>query len=289
MIFFLKNGIPFINKEKLAGAEQENGLIYGDATVADLINKDTDLDGVPDWEEPLWGLDPTKKETAPGISDITVVNKLKIEQGLSAESGDGESQSTENLTETDKFSRELFSTVATLIQTGAMDQEAVDKISNSLAEHIQNTVPRKVFFLSDIKVIEDASVGAVKKYNDTLDNIVDKQYPISQNATEVFQKFIIDENNVDVNALSELDPIINQRNKIISAIANTNVPRPLASLHLDFLNALQRLSENLSDIKFYDSDAIVALSGISQYNQNTTLLQSAINKLRNAIEQKLNN
>jgi hypothetical protein len=72
-------------------------------------------------------------------------------------------------------------------------------------------------------------------------------------------------------------------------MAKMNVPQFLASAHLDFLNALERLLENTSDIRLYDSDVIVALGGISQYQNNATLLESADKNLIDIINNKLNN
>src|SRR3989338_2304306 len=49
------------------------------------------------------------------------------------------------LTETDKFSREFFSIVATLNQNGLVDLATVDKLGSSLADRIKNTLQRKMF------------------------------------------------------------------------------------------------------------------------------------------------
>ncbi|KKS04564.1 MAG: hypothetical protein UU82_C0008G0007 [Candidatus Nomurabacteria bacterium GW2011_GWC2_41_8] len=283
----LKTPLIFKNATNSELDKENQGLAYSNALIGDLVNKDTDLDGVLDWEESLWGTDPTKKETAPGISDSVAIDKLKAEQGIGEKIG-GDSQNTENLTETDKFSRELFSTVATLNQEGEMDQATIDKISSSLADHIQNSPPRKIYTFSDIKVIKDDSVQAVKKYNDTLDSIHAK-YPIKGNVADILQKFIADENNVNTSALAELDPIIEPTNKIINATVKTSVPQFLAPLHLDFINGLERFTENLNDIKLYDTDVIVSFSAMSQYEQNTAILEVAAKELRDAIRQKLNN
>jgi len=266
-------------------------LAYSNTTIGDLISKDTDGDSVPDWEEKLWGTDPTKKETTLGIPDSETINRLKVaqEENNPTTGVTGKNLASEKLTQTDQFSRELFATIATLNQNGQMDQATIDKLSSSLAEHIKNSAPRKVYKLSDLKAVKDDSVQSVKDYNDTLNNIIDKKYPIKNSVTEVLQKFIINENNVDESVLPELDPIIKQKNKIIADMAKMSVPQSLSLLHLGLLNALQRLSENINDIKLYDTDVIVALGGISQYESNTTALGLATNNLKNAIQQKLNN
>ncbi len=285
VLFLIKTG--FVFKNPFSSSKQENGLTYSNATIRDLVNKDTDGDGIPDWEESLWGTDPTKKETTPGISDSVAIEKLKIQQEISGQIN-GTNQKPENITQTDQFSRDLFATVVMLNQNGEVDQATVDKLGSSLAENIQNSAPQKIFSLIDLKISTDNSFQAIKKYSDTLDNIYQK---ISTKYTviDVLQKFAPDENDVDVSALSGLNPIIKQISNSIDGMKKTEVPQSLALLHLDLINGLQRLEENLNDIKLYDTDIIVALGGISKYGQNAIALESIVDNLANAISKKLNN
>ncbi len=290
-LFLLKTTSIFENKETYRGAGQKNGLTYGNITIKDLVNKDTDGDGILDWEEGLWGTDPTKKETTPGILDSVAINKLKTEQEGNTKvtkSGGVASGKPENLTQTDQFSRELFSTIATLNQNGIVDQATIDQLGASLAEKIQNPVVRKVFLISEIKTINDNSAQVFTNYNNALNNLYEK-YRMNRTVFDVLQKFMIDENSVDVGALSELDPIIEKTKKIIDGMVRMNVPQFLSILHLNVVNALERLAENLNDIKLYESDPIVALSGISKYQENAPQLESGLNNLVNAIDQKLKN
>lgn len=278
VLFLIKSG--FFSKNSISSLwNKDEGLIYDNTTVGELVYRDTDGDTIPDWEEALWGTDPTKKETTPGTPDTTVISKLKTSQELGLED-------EQNLTETDKFSRELFSTIASLSQAGTIDQETVDKLSSSLIERIQNTPQRKIFTTSDIKITNDDSIAAFKKYNDTIDAI-NKKYPVQGDIIEILQKFIIDANNVDASVLQELDPIIKQVQNIINATLEAEVPQSIASLHIDFLNAGEKYIENLTDIKLYDTDPLMALSAITQFEKNLLLSETAIVKLKSTINQKL--
>ena len=259
--------------------------ISGNDILQDLVNKDTDGDSVLDWEEGLWGTDPGKKDT----DDDGTLDGVEI-TGLKSETADSEENAgeAENLTQTDKFARELFSTITTLNQAGEIDEATIEKLSSSLAEQIQNSVPKKVFNVSEINILDDNTQQATQNYNNTLESIF-KKYPINTTVLDVLQKFIIDENNVDTSVLIELDPIIEQTKKVIEEMVKIKVPQFLASSHLSLINAFQRLVENVVDIRLYDTDIILSLSAISQYETNTNLLESALNNLGSIIDKKLNN
>ncbi|HEV7702349.1 MAG TPA: hypothetical protein VGO63_02820 [Candidatus Paceibacterota bacterium] len=280
-LFLFKNKTIFKNT-------RADGLVYnGNEQVADLVERDTDEDGVSDWQESLYGTDPTKKDT----NDDGVPDNIEIarRQGQTAQNGELNLniQGDEGaLTQTDQFSRELFSTVAALNQAGGVDQSTVDTLTDSLMGKIQNPQAKKIFVYTDMKVIQDDSKQAVKNYNDTLNKIYAK-YPIKYTVTYILQKLIIDENDIDETVLPQLDPIIKQMNNIIRDMSQVNVPPSLAYLHLNMLNALEKLSENVSDIRVYDTDVIVAMSGISQYETNADALEVATNNLANTINQRL--
>lgn len=280
-LFFLKTKSEFKNEKN------QSGLVYnGTETVEDIVNRDTDKDGLLDWQESLFGTDPTKKDTdGNGVPDNAEVEKITAEARQNG--GFDLNLNEENLTETDKLARELFSTVASLNQAGAVDQSTVEQLSSSLIEKIKNSTPRKTFLISDIKIVKNDTAQAVKIYNDTLDKI-SKDYPYPKKTIpDVLEKLVIDGENIDESVLPELDPIVKQLNKILSEILKVPVPESLASLHLEFINELQKLSENVSDIRLYDTDIIIALSGINKYETTATNLDSAAINLSDAIKQRL--
>lgn len=289
VLFLIKNKTIFKNSFTLTQNKQENGLTYGDMTIEDLVDRDTDIDGIPDWQEGLYGLDPTKKETTPGTPDSSALEKLRATQEKSATTqggGNASALNTENLTQTEKFSRELFTTVAALNQNGTVDQATIDALGNSLAEKIENPPQRKIYTISDIKITNNDTKQTIQKYSDTLNNIYLKQH-VKKGVPTILQEFTEDETNID--KLSELDPIINQANQIIGELLKIQVPQSLSLLHLDLINDSQSIVENISDIKFFESDPVVAIGAIVQYGKNVLTLESSARKLINTIKQKLSN
>ncbi len=267
----------------------ENGLVYQNATIKDIVNNDADGDGIPDWEENLWGTDPTKKETNPGIPDSSAIAKLKSSDNPSTLSNGGNSSDApENLTQTDKFARELFATVTATTQSGSLDQTTADQISASLADKIRNTPQRKVFVITDIKITKNTGVSSAKKFNDSLTAIYNK-YPVNGNILGILQKFVGDGNNPDSSVLTGLNPIILQMNARMSAMQKIDVPNNFSSLYLDLLNVGERILENITDLRSYDSDPVVALGGIGRYEENVTSLGQAVDNFQSAINASLSN
>jgi len=283
-LFFIKNKTVFKNQ-----ANQE-GLAYGNETLESFVNKDTDGDGILDWEENLWGTDPLKKDTNDdGTGDDVEVAKMKAAQGMSVNGKINlDVESSETLTETDKFSRELFSTIATLSQAGEINQETVEKLSNSLVEQIKAPSVQKVFLMSDLKIIQDNSLQAIKNYDSALNNIFSKK-PLSTDRTviDILNDFMQGEEDVNVSVLVELDPIIIRTGEIIDDMRKVSVPESLASLHLEVVNGMQRLFENLKSLKLFDTDIVLALGAISQYETNTDSMTGAMVNLNNAIQAKI--
>lgn len=261
-------------KTKNKNNEIKENLAYDGLLVEDLIKKDTDLDGIPDWEESLYGMDVTNNDTdGDGVLDFAEISQLKSE----------DAKTEENLTETDKFSRELFATVAALNQAGEVDQNTIDKLTTSLSEKMGDLPVKKVFLISDIKVMGDDSTTSIQKYNSALGALY-KKYTTKDNVTEILKEFVNDGEEVNMEALVKLNPIIKQSEEVIKGMLTITTPPKISQAHLDLINALERSIENLSDIQLYDKDPIIAINAMGKFEENINQLELSMNKLSNLIK-----
>lgn len=279
-LYVFKNPEIFFNNKK-----NNTGLKYNNEIIGNLVTRDTDGDTIPDWEESLWGTNPNNRDSnEDGIPDNIEIENLK------AQTININTLNSGNITlnKTDQFSQELFSTITALNQAGTVDQETIDKLADSLAENIGGGEARKIYNPTDLKVIKTDTKSDIEKYAESLINIYNK-YPLNGSVIDILGRFIVSEDSVDVEALKEFTPIINQTLSLINSLLEIQVPPSIAPLHLNLINALQVLSENLNDIQLYETDTILSLGAISQYDTNNQELQSVITKLSETITNKLNN
>jgi len=161
-----------------------------------------------------------------------------------------------NLTETDKFARELFSTVAALNQSGEIDETTVEELTTSLALEIQTPVQRKVFTMADLKITSDNSTASYQKYSTDTDKIFIGKYPFDEKVIDILQRFSESGEDGSPTILAELDPVIKNLITMVEGMATVKVPAEIATNHLDVTNGLQKILENLEDFRNFEKDPI---------------------------------
>lgn len=277
-VFSIKTGWPF--KKNVVETKIPN--LIGTETLKELSTKDTDGDGIADWEEGLWGTDPLKKETTPGTQDSVAIEKLRAEKGIA------NTKTNENLTKTEQFAQELFSTVAILNQSGEIDQNTIDTLSASITKEIENPIQKKIYRLTDIKIIESNTKINMQDYNKATGAVLYNKYPINIKILTVLEESLTTEGDINVTTLNKLDPINKQVQEIITGLLKIKVPSTLAILHINLLNTFQAISENLTNIKQLDTDPIVAMSAIAKYPDNNDRLEIIIRELAKVITSQIN-
>src|SRR3989344_2653957 len=80
VIFFMSSS----GENFITGNKSDSALKIENQTIVNLIQNDSDGDGIADWEEALWGTDKNKKITFNDMPDATYIEnkkkELKIEQ-----------------------------------------------------------------------------------------------------------------------------------------------------------------------------------------------------------------
>lgn len=236
----------------------------------DIVNRDTDGDGIADWEEALWGTNTNSVDTdADGISDFDFISSKRAELEK-ANGGQGEN---ETLNETDLFAQELFATIISLKESGSLTAENLDNISKKLAGSVgeKKELP-DIYFIEQLKIKSNPSQKDRLAYNTELQKLINK-YADNKLGQElaVFGQVSEDESG------KELEPLRQTVKGYLDFsldFSKVTVPADIAITHLAVINGMQKTGVALSNMLYLYENPLVGLIGVGQYSEyNKRLIQ----------------
>jgi len=268
VVFFI------FSSQKESFSNYNKNLEINQKTINDLVQQDTDGDGIPDWEEDLWGTDKNNKTTFEGIPDATYIENKK--KALNAE----QEINNKTLTETDIFAREFFSAYAALNSEGA-NPEIINNFSNALGQKIVSTKIENAYSQKDVQILatdsEDSHIEYYlklqKEFNDYQDNGIGNELEIISNGLLSYT------NQGKVAESAELLLIGQTYQDFAKKIIAMRVPSQLVAIHLDIVNSSNNIGSSILEMTKVTSDPIIGLSALSAYQEHSRALVVAVAKL----------
>lgn len=273
----------FTKGESFATGGVKNNSATGteNQTINDLIQKDSDGDGIPDWEEALWGTDENNSRTFDMPDSLYIENKkkeLNIEQNVNIT----------KLTETEKFAREFFSGFTAMTASGEVDQDTINSFSNALGQKIVNPSLINQYTEADIKIDINGDNDPSRKY---------KYYAEIKALFEGYQKAGIGDELDIVNSglvsfgatatdpYSQLPIIADAYQGFAEDVMKLVVPSELSMYHLQIANGANNTGISVQNMREIIRDPLVGLEGISQYQKYSEDLIKAVADLENVLTQ----
>lgn len=236
----------------------------------EILDIDSDDDGLKDWEETLWKLDPNNPDTdGDGIPDAEEVKKKITEIDTKGETGDsdktdieGETYATD--TETDIISKKLFAEYINLKQSGNFNEESVAATANNLvSEEIQNKKVIQYYFPKDIKTFPSDNKLLLKSYGNSFASIktkYEKQYlenPLVREGGTV--------NLTDPEFLKGLIRVSEVYKNMALELSKIAAPKDLAETHLEILNNYMASSDGLKEMSALSTDPVLGMIGTQRH------------------------
>jgi hypothetical protein len=250
-------------------SEDEKVAVLLDET--NFYQRDSDSDGVYDWEEGLWGLDPHDKDSDnDGISDGDKVEaeKAEIQHNNNFES---ETTDTGDLNQTEIFARQLFSAASLAKQQGGLQPDSLDAFSKSIDKSLTDTKIDDPFKLDNI----------------SLETISSADYKVSMSkAFESFTNEDIDEVNViyrfangDTSAGVEVQSMAERYNVLVRDLLAVKTPHTAAGIQLGLANNAAKLVISFLNIAELEEDPISAIIGFAQYEEYSLEFENSLKDL----------
>lgn len=233
------------------------------ATVGDVVNKDSNQNGIMDWEEQLWGLDPTKALTN-GVSNKELIEQKKKALGID-DTVDG------NLNETDILARDLFTLTSALSQSDQVNDQALQGIAAKFGSVVDVKTISNHYSLSDLKTMK-TSEASLKQYYGAMaktmsrftDDAADMEVVIASLETGDFSK------------ISSLTQTATSYKNLAESIRGVTVPVGVQEYHLAIINSVYGIAQSFSYITQVEENGVNGLAGIAIYKGFSQRLTSTL-------------
>ena len=270
-------------------------------------NRDSDGDGLKDWEEILWKTDPNKADTdgdgAPDGEEVKMGRDPTVAGAKSAkgawsdalkqpESASKKATTTPStLTEraAQKFAVEYLTALGS--SPGGIDSFQQKSIADSLIKSVTGsavTFPDK-FSLSDIAVEANPSPAFVKTYLNAVGGFLDKNFVgLEESETDLLDKAV---SSSDFTGLKKLGVYVAAYQKSVAFLkkprrpdGQEKVPAAYAPAHLELLNILNNTATAVSYMQATEKDPARGLVGLAIYVKQLERIPNFVKSMQRQIK-----
>ena len=286
----------FVLKKDRSNPQFSSSDVELKPVIAEERDKDSDADGLKDWEEILWKTDPNNPDTdkdgatdgqeieenrnpllgGNGKNDKLGISKIDAENSVPelpptltralAEEFAGiyltsKQQNKEKFAENEQ--KALLDYLAGIMEKVGESQEAQSKA----AERTK----------ADIKIADKEDESAVKKYGNGLALIIKKYFdPIPESEMTVFQRAL---DNEDESELKKLVPIALAYRNTAKEALSLETTEALSESHLAIINSFNDIGRAIEEMEKTLSDPAQSILALGRYRKNAVAAHSSLRNL----------
>lgn len=282
ILFLLGSYIFKYAKNKTSSSSKEKTEIKAEnQTVLELLQNDTDKDGVFDWEEALWGTNKYKSATFDDVADLEYIENRKKDLKISDEKED------KTLTETDKFAREFFGAYTAMQESGQINDRTMQNFASALGQKIvYPDIPDK-YTVDQVKISRIDNSEQQEEYYVKVAGLFAKY-----EEKGIGEELAIISSGIEAsiptdapNAFEELTKIADAYKDFASNVMSTPTPESLADYHLRIANGAYKTGISVLNMAKVINDPIIGISGVSEYEKYSGELTDAVEKLEASFDE----
>lgn len=265
--FFLaiKSLVSFIKKGKEIRENTPVSVTFGE-----IIQEDSNKNGIPDWEEYLWGLDPTKNGED---NKAFILSKKKI---LEQEGEISQQDDSRVISDNEMLSRELFASIISLQSSGNLNEETLGSISEAIGQKITIEKYPDTYKKEDLTMVSDAK-EANESYYENFVLIYEKYKEKDLGAELTLISQGIGSN--DVQAMYSAKTVATAYRDFARELSSIKVPISLYVSHLNLLNNCEKIANSIDGLAMSLADPIVGMRAVLSYNKYSSDLVANLEDL----------
>jgi hypothetical protein len=278
-IFISNNGLALFTTPA-ANAASTQALLQAYAT------RDSDGDGLPDWEEALYGLDPHNAHSfSPDMTDGEAVARGLVKpKFLISDTASSTASTTDDLDGSVSAPGSLTAQFSQILLTQYLTESSNDDGTPSdtdlttaaqiaLQTFAQTNEHQNEYTIAQVQV-GNTGQDAMKKYAADAENVFAENNPGTQENELIYFSDVVEKN--DPNALKNLIAIGNSYTDMAPAFMKLQVPIEAENSHLEIANAMYRLGADVTDMSMLNSDPLRAYFGLAQYQADAQSLSKGV-------------
>jgi hypothetical protein len=270
IIFFGIKGVISLFKNKKPSVREPVKV-----TIGEIIQKDSNGNGIADWEEYLWGLDPYKN--GPENKEFILAKKKTLAENNDQLSADG----SQTITDNEVLSQEFFAAIVSLQQTGSLNDESLGAITNAIGDNVKAVELKDVYTYNMMTVVNDSAI-ANSTYQNNLSKLVTKykDADIGNELTFIIQGL----NNKDPQALYAAKTVAIAYQNFGKEFIKVPVPKALASLQLNATNNYEKTGQTIHSLTTMLGDPLGGMKGILNYKKYNDALGADLEKISEILQ-----
>jgi hypothetical protein len=212
---------------------------------------DADGNKVPDWQDSLFGKD-----------DVITISTTTATY-------------TKPTTVTGKFAINFFENVINSKLFGVFGdskEEVVQKSTENLLKEGQD----ELFAATDITSIDNTDQATLRSYGNQVASILLSQKTEGEDELAILSDALRYD---DMEKLKELEPIVSAYGEMVTNMTSVSVPETYVTAHLDLLNALNAVYEDVRAMQNADTDPMYTFLRMKRYEDDVLGLSNALSVL----------
>lgn len=271
-----------------AGAQSAEELLQAYASA------DTDGDGLPDWQEVIYGTDPENPSSVQAdLTDLEALEEGLIEPKFrSSKPAPPEGFSTVSEIEagpdtlTDQFSRTFLEKyLLTRGESAPSSAELQSFVSDAAADLSRQAEEAPAYRIANLST-RGSSAEDIAQYIQDLDRAVSSNSPSfnERDAFEHFADYILNGNEESLTRVAEVGKNYTDTAQAIVAV---RVPPQFSSAHLALANKYATFGSILADMASMDTDPLLGLVGATRYIDAWQATMESIFALAQTVQQTM--
>jgi hypothetical protein len=253
--------------------------------------KDTDNDGLANWEEVLWGTDPNNPDSnGNGINDgdeIKKENNVHLKK-LALKIDDEDLPHNSSSTKTEIVSKKIFNSFMETLQVGGTfsteKNMAIASDALNVALKTQNN-NRDSYTLSKNQIVPATFANRIIYIKTVLNELKEMSSGDVENEIVLLFELAQGDKKESVKKISETAKFYGEHTH---TLMNIKVPSDVADIHVEMIKSLLKYTKVLSDLGKLFNDPLSSADAINSFESSKNKLSASFLKLRSYIDKTIN-